>query len=206
MKYKQMKKLWNKYTEGWTGTIIYLVLGFLIAYGLNIALGYALETETPVVAVFSCSMEHSSINNWYCGLPSEQICGKKIESDTISFDEYWNICGNWYESNSISKNIFESFNFKNGLTVGDMIVVYGRNDVSIGNIIIFNTNIRKYPIIHRIYQINPDGTMLTKGDNNEYPDNWNPKITKDKINGKAVLKIPLLGWVKILFVELTGLA
>lgn len=200
------KKMWDKYTEGWTGTIIYLVLGFLIAYGLNIALGYALHTETPVVAVFSCSMEHTRVNNWYCGLPSDQVCGKKIEADPRSLEEYWNICGSWYESNGISKDIFNSFVFNKGLTVGDMIVVYGGNDVSVGNIIIFNTNVRKYPIIHRIYKINPDGAILTKGDNNEYPDNWSPEITKSNINGKAVLKIPLLGWVKILFVEITGLA
>lgn len=206
MKYKQMKKAWDKYTEGWTGTIIYLVLGFLIAYGLNIGLGYALGTETPVVAVFSCSMEHSSINNWYCHSSPNQICGKSIENNPSSIDEYWNICGNWYESNNISKDVFKSFIFKDGLTVGDMILVYGGNNANVGDIIIFDTNVRKYPIIHRIYKLNDDGTFLTKGDNNEYPDNWDPRLNKNNIHGKAVLKIPLLGWVKILFVEITGLA
>ena len=143
-----LKKTWDKYTEGWLGSIIYLVLGFVIAYVFNIGLGYALGTDTPVVAVFSDSM-----------VPTF---------------------------------------FK-----GDMIVVYGTRDVNVGNIIVFDVPDRKYPIIHRINSIN-DSIITTKGDHNQYQDPW--RTTKDKIHGRAVLKIPLLGWVKILFVEITGLA
>lgn len=197
-----LRKIWDKYTEGWIGAIIYLALGFVIAFLFNMALGFTLGTETPVVAVFSCSMEHGTINNEFCHLAPNQICGKKIQTDPKTFDEYWSICGDWYESNNFSKGFFESSTFKNGLTVGDMIIVYGKDDISVGDIVVFDTN-RKYPIIHRVYKINSDDTISTKGDNNAYPDGWS--LTRDDLHGKAVLKIPLLGWVKILFTEITGL-
>jgi len=145
----ELRKIWDKYTQGWIGSIIYLVLGFLIAYFFNMALGFALGTETPVVAVFSESM-----------IPTLQR--------------------------------------------GDMIIVYGDRDVSVGDIIVFDVSNRKYPIIHRIYNITED-EIITKGDHNQYTDNWSPPITKDNLYGKAVLKIPLLGWVKIIFTDITGL-
>jgi len=147
----KIKEIWDKYTEGWIGSIIYLILGFIIAFLLNIALGIALHTDVPVVAVFSDSM----VPTFYRG---------------------------------------------------DMIIVYGDKNVSVGDIIVFDCPDRKYPIIHRIYNITQNGIIITKGDNNLYPDPPYWKVTKDKIHGKAILKIPLLGWVKIIFVELTGLA
>ena len=86
---------------------------------------------------------------------------------------------------------------------GDMIVVQGVDHVAVGDIIVFNVPDRSYPIIHRVYEINGN-EIRTKGDNNLYVDPW---ITKqENIYGKAVLKFPLLGWVKILFVEITGIA
>jgi signal peptidase I len=145
---KKYKKKWDKFTEGWFGSFLYLILGFVIAYAVNFGLGYALDTETPVVAVFSDSMDPT-----------------------------------FYK--------------------GDMIVVQGIEDASVGDIIVFNVPDRAYPIIHRVNEITPDG-IRTKGDNNLYVDPW--RISEDDIYGKAVIKFPLLGWVKIIFVELTGIA
>jgi len=200
--FKKLKKKWDKYTEGWFGNIIYLFLGFVIAYGFNLFLGYTLNTNTPVVAVFSCSMEHNDYNSWFCGLASSEVCGKNIDGyNPMNFEDYWKICGNWYESQNISNEEFKSFSFNDGLEVGDMVVVLNTEKFNVGDIIVFDTDIRKYPIIHRIYAINGN-TFLTKGDNNAAPDSF----SKNKINGKAILKIPLLGWVKILFTEVTGIA
>jgi len=203
MKYKYLKKKWNKYTEGWFGTVIYLFLGFIIAYSFNLFLGYTLNTETPVVAVFSCSMEHNTYNNWFCPpLPSDEVCGKNIDGyNPTNFDDYWKLCGSWYESKNISKDEFRSFTFSGGLEVGDMIIVLNTNKFNVGDIAIFNTDYRKYPIIHRIY-VAEGNNILTKGDNNASPDSFE----KTKIHGKAIFKIPLLGWVKILFTKVTGIA
>ena len=146
----KIKKKWDKYTEGWFGVIIYLFLGFVIAYGVNSALGFALNTKTPVVAVFSDSM------------------------DPIFYK-------------------------------GDMVIVYGEKNIKLGDIVVFDSPTESYPIIHRVVQIK-NGGIVSKGDNNAVSDEgrWGA-IPFDKIYGKAFLKIPLLGWVKILFVEFTGI-
>ena len=141
MNYKKIEKAWDKYTEGWFGTIVYLFLGFLIAYGVNFALGVILGTDTPVVAVFSESMEPT-----------------------------------FYK--------------------GDMLIVYGEKNVKVGDVVVFDVPDRQYPIIHRVYSMN-NGLITTKGDNNAGPDSWQTK--KDNVHGKAILKIPILGWVKIEF-------
>ena len=146
--WKKYRKKWDKYTEGWFGSLIYLILGFAIAYGLNFGLGQVLNTQTPVVAVFSDSMDPT-----------------------------------FYK--------------------GDMIIVQGVDNVSVGDIIVFDVPDRSYPIIHRIHEITPDG-IRTKGDNNLYVDPWT--ISQNDIYGKAIIKFPLLGWVKIIFVNLTGIA
>ncbi|NIM46932.1 MAG: signal peptidase I [Candidatus Aenigmarchaeota archaeon] len=145
-----MRKIWDKYTEGWFGIIVYLFLGFVIAYGVNIALSFILGTQTPVVAVFSNSM----IPTFYRG---------------------------------------------------DMIMVYGEKNLKVGDIVVFDSPDKKYPIIHRIHEIRDSG-IITKGDNVPSTDEgrWGV-ISLEDIYGKAFLKIPILGWVKILFVELTGL-
>jgi signal peptidase I len=204
MMLKNLMKKWDKYTEGWFGTIVYLFLGFVIAYSFNLFLGYTLKTDTPVVAVYSCSMEHNTYNNWWqnCGpLPPESVCGKNATGyDTSNFDDYWRLCGSWYESKNISKAEFETFPFKNGLDVGDMVVVANTNDVKVGDIIIFSTGSRSFPIIHRAVSID-DSITLTKGDNNGASDSF----VDTKIHGKAILKIPILGWVKILFTQITGI-
>ena len=145
----EIKKKWDKLTEGWVGTIIYIIIGFLIAYGFNAGLGLALQTDTPVVAVFSESM-----------VPTYQK--------------------------------------------GDMIIVYGDKEVEVGDIIVFDTPYKNYPIIHRILEIKESGEILTKGDNNPAADPW--EITTDSIHGKAALRLPFLGWVKIIFTEVTGIA
>ena len=144
-----MRKIWDKYTEGWFGIIVYLFLGFVIAYAVNIALGFILGTETPVVAVFSDSMVPTFFR-------------------------------------------------------GDMMLVYGEKNLKVGDVVVFDSPDRKYPIIHRIHEMR-DGGIVTKGDNNPSTDEsrWGV-IPLNKIHGKAFLKIPILGWVKILFVELTG--
>jgi signal peptidase len=146
----EITKKWDKNTEGWFGIIIYLFLGFAIAYGVNAALGFLFQTTTPVVAVFSDSMDPT-----------------------------------FYK--------------------GDMIIVVGARDIKVGDIVVFDSPDKKYPIIHRVNEVR-DGGIISKGDNNPTTDEgrWGV-IPFDKIYGKAVLKMPMLGWVKILFVQYTGL-
>lgn len=56
-RFRQVKLKWDRLTAGWFGNIIYVFLGFLIAIAVMAVLKPVLGTDTPVVAVFSESME-----------------------------------------------------------------------------------------------------------------------------------------------------
>ena len=139
-------RLWEKYEEGPLGTFVYILLGFFIAFAANAVLGYALKTDTPVVAVFSESMVPTYLK-------------------------------------------------------GDMIVIQGTQDIKVGDIVVYDSSLYKYPIIHRVIEISSDG-ISTKGDNNRIADPWTTPL--DKVRGKAIFRIPFLGWVKVGAYELLG--
>ena len=145
---KNLKAKWDKLTQGWFGTVIYVILGFIIAYSVMHGLSYALNTETPVVAVFSESM-----------VPV--------------------------------------------LQKGDMVFVYNDGTYDVGDIVVYHTQYRPYPIIHRIIEIQGEN-IRTKGDHNSIADPWITPVSS--VYGKTAIKIPLLGWVKIIFTEITGIA
>ena len=84
-------------------------------------------------------------------------------------------------------------------------------DVNVGDVIVFR-NGRPDPIIHRVvkkWKDNSDYFFQTKGDNNRESikngsiDETN--INQNQIIGKALFKIPILGYVKIWFVEILKL-
>jgi signal peptidase len=139
---------WDDLTEGPFGTLIYVALGIMIAVAVNEGLKPILQTDTPVVAVFSESM-----------VPA-----------------------------------FEK---------GDMVIVQGGTLINAGDIVVYDAPVYKYPIIHRVISITEAG-VVTKGDHNASPDPW--VTPTDKIHGKAIMRIPYLGWVKVETYELMGLA
>jgi len=94
----------------------------------------------------------------------------------------------------------------NGFNKGDILLVWGRTERNIGDIIIFEAG-SKYPLIHRIVSEDP---LATKGDhnsdqlrlgNNAYNlDETN--ISQSSFVGEAKFKIvPLLGWAKLIWFE-----
>ncbi len=195
---KIWKFLWHDDSVwSWMANIIvaFLVIRFVF-YPL---LGVLLGTSFPIVAVVSESMEHGIHNG---------LCGKQIEEYKESYDNYWDVCGDWYEKRGISKEDFSKFPLKNGFDKGDVIILWRANsdNLEIGDVLIFNGG-RTQPIIHRIVAINEqDGQLVyqTKGDHNSDSISSGiaeTSITEDRIFGKGVLRVPYLGWIKILFVD-----
>jgi signal peptidase I len=226
---KLLKKVWHFIWEDdsiWSW-IVNIILAFvLIKFIVYPGLGFLLGTTHPVVAVVSSSMEHRSLE--YCTLyKNTEVLGKKrlecVEYEYImcgnsydkkksfNLDEYWDGCGGWYESNvNISKDEFRHFSFKNGFNKGDIMVLTGKSAEQIeeGDVIVFMSS-RKDPIIHRVVKkMDKDNELYfqTKGDNNkdsiENSGIDETKINESMIIGKAVFRIPLLGYIKIWFVEL----
>lgn len=209
---RALKKIWWFIWESdsvwsWIVNIIlaFIIIKFLVYPGL----GFLLQTTHPIVAVVSGSMEHK-----YLGIGLSP-CGTSNER-WVSLDQYWDECGLWYIKNTnITKEDFIKFDYKNGFNKGDIMVLKGKNpeDIQIGDIVVFNGR-RKDPIIHRIVtKTQEDNTYYfqTKGDHNKGQDP--STISQEEIVGykkyqkcsKAVLRIPLLGYIKIGFVKIINL-
>jgi signal peptidase I len=165
--------------------LVNIVLAFvLIKFVVYPALGFALGTTHPVVAVVSNSMQHS----------------------TGDFDKWWDNSGKFYEDYGINKSDFQKFTLKGGFSKGDIIILKGAKPQSLkaGDIIVFFGSAPD-PIIHRVVERwEEDGQFYfrTKGDNNQgfVPDEL--RINQSLVVGKAWFKLPLLGYVKIIFTQL----
>lgn len=195
-----LKKSWNFIwnDDSWLSWIVSLVLAFIIVKFIFFPLlSFALASSLPLVVIESGSMSHASSGSFLGNIFGTQN----------SFDLWWQVQGNWYESKVIRKQEVETWHFRGGMEKGDIIVVYGRGNLEVGDIIIFNAN-TQYPIIHRIInisEINGEKFYSTKGDNNQGQLEIEKNIPESAIIGKAAFKIPLLGWLKLGFVELINL-
>lgn len=162
------------------------------------------STQLPLVVVESPSMHHDG--SFLKGL----IGFSPLKKD--SFETWWKSDFNykWYEENSIKFSETENWPFKSGMDQGDIIVVRGvkPEKIKIGDVIIFEAN-QQHPIIHRVVKIKENNDLIfeTKGDNNEnqlkppYPiDETN--IHESHIIGKAVFRVPKIGWLKLGIVKL----
>ncbi len=156
--------------QSWLVSLILIIV--IIKFVFFPLLSLITSSSLPLVVIESCSMYHSS-----------------------DFNEWWQGNKEWYESKDITISNFEEFSFKNGLNKGDIIFVIGKEKYKQGEIIIFNSE-TKYPIIHRIISTS---NLSTKGDNNPLQLDLEKDIQEELVIGKAVGKIPYLGWVKLIF-------
>ncbi len=198
--------LWEEDSAwSWIANIViaFLVIRFIFYPVLGLALG----TTYPIVAVVSESMEH--------GLHQGVLCGESFRDWKDSFNNYWDACGGWYEERSISQAQFQRFPFPNGFDKGDVIILWRSNEknTEVGDILVFRGN-RPQPVIHRVVRVWEENDendedrnntyYQTKGDHNRNSiegDFGETKIGKERIIGKGIVRIPYLGWIKILFVE-----
>ena len=186
---KTFKKSWNFiwHSDSLASWIVSFIIAFvLVKYVVYFGLGLLLGTGYPIVAVVSGSMEHGGMD----------------------FDNWWEENKEWYENRDISQEQFNKFPFANGFNKGDIMILVGEEakDINSGDILVFEAN-SKHPVIHRVVEKwSDEGNYYfqTKGDNNpmSYSQLQETEIPEEKIIGKAVFRVPLLGWVKIGFTEL----
>ncbi len=195
------------YDNSFLSWIVNVVLAFvLIKFIVYPGLGLILGTNFPIVAVVSGSMEHNVVFNDY--LNKYAVCGSyHDERRSLSFDEWWDVCGFWYLDNSnISKKDFAGFPFKNGFNTGDIIILTSGNNAKLGDVVVFITPYKPDPIIHRVVKEESD-KFITKGDHNGDSDDRSEvgPAWKKRVVGKAFIRIPFLGWIKIWFIDLLKL-
>ena len=189
---KNIKKLWHLIWEensvlSWT---INIILAFIIVkFVIYPLLGIIFGTGFPVVAVVSCSMEHN-----------EKI--GQCDMQHIKFDKWYKTQKEIYNKLEITNEEFFSYRFANGFNKGDIMVLTGYGEVKEGDVIVFRGAAQE-PIIHRVVKIGKNElgqeTYQTKGDNNLWSRADEMDITEDRYIGKALLRIPYFGWVKLAF-------
>ncbi|MGC9133323.1 MAG: hypothetical protein ACP5GJ_02890 [Nanopusillaceae archaeon] len=108
-----------------------------------------------------------------------------------------------YSQYNITLNQFYSFPYPNGLYVGDVIIIFpiNQNYLRIGDVILYKgINIfRNEDIFHRIIGYN-NTNFIIMGDNNPGPIIFEDEedMPPDRILGIGILRIPFLGYIKLL--------
>lgn len=182
-----LKKFWSFLKEDsiYSLIVVLIIAAIVIRYVFFPLLSFLTGSALPLVIVESCSMHHY-----------EYGFEKIFDASKI------------YQNNNISLEDTKGWTFQDGFNKGDVIFVVGADNVKIGDVIIFNAGAR-YPLIHRVVSIGEDENGIfysTKGDNRIT--NYNQlssekKIYQDQLIGKALFRVPYIGWIKLVFFELS---
>ncbi|MBW2996396.1 signal peptidase I [Candidatus Woesearchaeota archaeon] len=195
---KILKKIWWFIWEDnsiWSWIVNIILAFILIKFVVYPVIGLIFSTSYPIVAVVSGSMEHDgSFNDWW---ESGALCEDSSCNQAI-----------YYQNFGITKQDFQNFRFKNGFNQGDIMLLRGvkPEKIDLGDILVFQST-RPDPIIHRVIKIEKRNTTYyfqTKGDHNlaSYPGLKEIEINENRVIGKAYLRVPYLGWIKIGAVKL----
>ena len=84
--------------------------------------------------------------------------------------------------------------------VGDLVILKRTTDVSVGDVVAYVAEGRI--VMHRVVEVTERGELVTKGDALPLPDPW--LVPREAVVGKAVYRIPLLGY-PVLYMHTTGL-
>jgi len=164
--------------DSWGSLLVTLIIAFvIIKYIFFPGLSLLTGTSLPLVIVESCSMHHP-----------DGGFEKILENDI-------------YADNGISIEDTVGWVFPSGFSKGDVIFVVGDDEPEVGDVIIFNGG-ASHPLIHRV--IDTDGALGTKGDNYITNTGQLPAekaISQDQIIGKAIFRVPFIGWAKLIFFE-----
>jgi len=92
------------------------------------------------------------------------------------------------------------------LNPGDIVIVQGRSEYCVDDIVVYKTYRNQKPIVHRIMGIGENGNYVTKGDHNIFSDPGmiapEEGVGIEDIRGKVVYVIPKLGYPKYLLSRL----
>ncbi len=176
---KYFKETWDFLQEdtlpsfGVTLILAFVIIKFMFFPGLSLLTGSSL----PLVIVESCSMYHH-----------EDGLNKTFGSPV-------------YEEYGLALNDSIDWDFQNGFSKGDVIFVVGADEPNIGDVVIFNGG-SAHPLIHRV--IKASDSYSTKGDNyktNNRQLEVEKNISENQLVGKALFRVPFIGWAKLIFFE-----
>ncbi|MHC1605018.1 MAG: signal peptidase I [Candidatus Methanofastidiosia archaeon] len=177
-----MSNIKKEIRETLKGILLAVLLYFLIQTTLVVAMG----VDNPIVVVISGSMDHQD----------------------YPFEEWWQIKYEEYGRYGITKEEFESFQYNDGFSKGDILVIkhINRQEIKVGDVIVFQREWDNIPIVHRVIEIFYNGGKyyyLTKGDFNPMADNYysngSPGICEDHVVGEVEAVLPHIGKITLWF-------
>ena len=177
---KEGKGFWNWLwkSDSLLSLIVLLILAYIIIRFIFFPLlGFITSSPQSLLIVESCSMNHPGI---------------------LSFENWWELRGDWYVEKGFTKEQLESYSYRFGMKMGDIVLLWNRGEIEIGDVIVFDAG-QNHPIIHRVISLDP---LQTKGDYNTGQLPAEKNIPKENVMGKAVFRIPKLGWGKLVFVKI----
>ncbi len=128
------------------------------------------------------------------------VMSSSMQHDNFNYEKYAKL--------NIAPEKIQSWPFPNGINKGDMVIILPTNPYSIkpGTVILYNSRLFNKPILHRVVKVvneSEEVYYIVMGDNNPgpTPEEWH--ITPDQIIGKVVLRIPYLGYPKVILCDLT---
>ena len=197
--------------------IIYLVCAFVFAFAIYQIFAIGLQTASPIVIVVSESMEPTLYRGDVVFIKGENAVGIKAQEVILN----QNLSGK-NVSEFLKSDFADSSDSQVGLAV-DGVEIDGKKTKlnTEGDIVVYYSTINGAQIIHRAVlkiKANDGVFFLTKGDNKQtnwsidqektclkFPDGkqacYGPitefPINSKDIQGKSVLKIPIIGCVKV---------
>lgn len=182
---KSLKKFWKWLwkSDSWLSLVVLLIFAYIIIRFIFFPfVSFVTNSPLPLLIVESCSMNHPG---------------------AFDFEDWWELRGDWYGERGFTKDQLKGFSFDWGFKMGDIVLLWNRGKIEIGDVIVFQ-NGESHPIIHRVVSLDP---LATKGDYNAVQLNGvggidETNIQEKQILGKAVFRIPRVGWFKLIFVKI----
>jgi signal peptidase I len=219
------KKVWNFIWNDdsvWSW-IVNIVLAFvIIKFIFYPAIGLALGTNHPIVAVISESMEHktnpacrevNSARECVSYYPGVYVLCSRVFPEKTKVDSgiFWESCGSFYSQYNITQEDFSRFPFSSGFNKGDLIILRGKKpgSINVGDIVVYSAG-NFEPIIHRVVHKNETFSeaenrtkyyFTTKGDHNSDSIPLDINFPEEKVLGTGLVRVPYLGYIKIWFVD-----
>lgn len=195
----------------------FIALALILAFGILQTTGTVLETEKPVVSVVSCSMypEYDRGDVLVVkGVDFDNIEEGQIVVYDVPLKASVSIEGGIYELGE--ENTETPLGSSRVLSVddneatlefgGERVRVQEGQSYSIGS---HNVNIESVsgvdiPVVHRVIEKRND-SLETKGDANPQQLDFEKDIRPEQIHGQVFLRIPKVGALKLIGMDLVGL-
>lgn len=174
-----LKKIWHFlwHEESIASYVVFFIVAYLVLKFVAFPVFLVATGLSDVTAVMSTSMVHWQHN----------------------FDETYR---EWFNDRNIT--VSANWIFQDGLEVGDVVFVkkFDPTDIGVGDVIVFKVPSGE-SIIHRVIEVS-NTTYTTKGDANSNSKAFEMGIAHDRVVGKAVSRVPILGYPRVFIARIIG--